>query len=87
MECPFAPTFMVVDLASQASAVSQFVRGWSKEQILEWLSRQGELVTLEAFGRRVYRFSSRVGFQTTFFLDGDEFTFIGDNTTWQPQDR
>ena len=86
MGCPSAPTFVVVDLASQAGAVSRFVRGWSEEQVLTWLSQRGELVGFtDSLGNKLYSFSSRIGFQVSFFLEGDQFTFIGDNTMWRPR--
>ncbi len=86
MDCPYAPNFIVVNLASQAEAVAEYVRGWSKEHILQWLGRQGELVKLENVSTgEVFSFRSRMGFEVKFFLEGDQFTFLGDNTTWMPR--
>ena len=78
--------FVVIDLASQASAVAAHVRGWTKDQILEWLSESETVKPLpEMCGNETYLFSSGVGFEVAFFLNRDQFTFIGDNTTWQPK--
>jgi hypothetical protein len=86
MDCPYAPDFVIVNLASQAEAVAAYVRGWPKEHILHWLGRQGDLVKLEGVSEEeVYSFRSRMGFEVTFLLDGDRFTFLGDNTTWKPR--
>jgi hypothetical protein len=86
MDCPVTPNFIVVNLASQADAVARHVQGWSKEQILVWLSRQGDLERFaDIYGREIFRFRSRVGFEVGFYLDGDEFLFLGDHTTWKPK--
>jgi hypothetical protein len=77
MDCPYAPSFLVVNLASQADAVAAFVRGWTKEHIVNWLSRQGQLVRREnEAGEEIYSFRSRMGFETQFRLEGDRFTVI-----------
>jgi hypothetical protein len=86
MDCPYAPNFLVVNLASQADAVASYVRGWSQEQILHWLSRQGELqMWVNAAGEEVYSFRSRMGFETMFLLEEDRFTFLGDHFKWSPE--
>ena len=86
MDCPYAPNFIVMNLASQAEAVAGHVRGWPKEHILHWLGQQGELVKLENVSEgEVFSFRSWVGFEVKFFLEGDQFTFLGDNTVWKPR--
>ncbi len=75
--------FALVDLESQAHAVSCYVHGWPKEAILAWLGQQGELLCSPAFGD-LYGFRSPVGFRAVFRLDNDQFTFIADHTVWQP---
>ena len=78
--------FVVIDLSSQASAVAAHVRGWTKDQIFEWLNQSGTVTPLpEMFGKEIHLFSSRIGCEVAFHLDHDQFTFIGDNTTWRPK--
>jgi hypothetical protein len=78
--------FAVIDLASQASAVAAHVRGWTKDQILAWLSESGTVTPLpEVCGNETYLFGSGIGAEVAFFLNQDQFTFIGDNTTWRPK--
>jgi hypothetical protein len=78
-----AQQFLVIDLVSQASAVASHVRGWSKEQILCWLDEHGIVRTDPNIrGQEIYFFSSRTGIDAAFYLDGDQFTFIVDNTTF-----
>ena len=86
MDCPYAPNFLIVNLASQADAVASYVRGWPEEHIVRWLSRQGELRMREnAAGETLYSFRSRMGFETQFLLEGDRFTMFGDQMTWRPE--
>lgn len=79
--------FLIIDLVSQAYAVQQHVRGWRTADILEWLGRQGELTRHQEdfYGKEVYRFENPTGFSCGFYLDGDQFTFFGDNTLWRPK--
>jgi len=77
--------FTVVDLVSQASAVATHVRGWSTDQILSWLGEHGAVRSAVTMDRVTYLFSSRAGIETVFLLDGDQFTFILDNTTFRPK--
>jgi hypothetical protein len=87
MNQPDIAPFVVIDLVSQASAVARHVRGWSTNQILAWLRRQGELESRPSIilGRETYFFRSGSGFTAAFFLDGEEFTFISDNTAFRPK--
>jgi hypothetical protein len=79
-------SFTVVNLASQADGAAHYVEGWSKEKILDWLSRQGELKRLtDIYGNEYFNFNSRFGFDVNFYLDGDEFLFVGDHTSWKPK--
>ena len=76
MDCPNRPAFVIINLASQASAFSRFVEGWTEEQILAYLSRQGKLEWLSYLpGKKVYRFESGVGFSTHFFFDEGRLIF------------
>jgi hypothetical protein len=78
--------FKVIDLVSQALAVTSHVRGWSAEQIIDWLAHQGQVESMPEFcGKKAYSFCSREGITAHFFLDEDEFTFIGDNTLFRPR--
>jgi len=80
-------SFRVVDLISQAKAVSSHVQGWSSDRILKWLRAQGSLEsdTTVLPEKQTYFFRSDIGREAVFWLDGDEFTFIGDNTTFRPE--
>jgi hypothetical protein len=75
--------FAIVDLLSQSSAVSRYVRGWSREHILDWLNHQGTL--RRGPGNETYLFTSTSNCEAIFLLDGDRFTFIVDNTTVVPE--
>ena len=78
--------FAVVDLVSQASAVASHVRGWSTDQILNWLGEHGTIRSGATMGdRETYFFNSRAGIEAIFLLDGDQFTFIVDHTTFCPK--
>jgi hypothetical protein len=78
MECPFHPSFVIIHLGSQASAFSRFTQGWTEEQILAYLGRQGKLEWLSHLpGKKVYRFESGVGFAAHFFFNEGEMIFIG----------
>lgn len=78
--------FAVVDLVSQANAVAAHVRGWSTDQILDWLRKYGTVLSdSTTMDQEVYFFSSCVGIDASFFLNGDRFTFIVDNTTFSPK--
>ena len=68
MECPFHPSFVIINLGSQRSAFSRFAQGWTEEQILAYLGRQGKLEWRSDLpGKKVYRFESGVGFTSHFF--------------------
>ena len=85
MECPYHPSFVIINLVSQAVAFSRFTQGWTEEQILAYLSRQGELEWLAHLpGKKVYQFKSGVGFQSSFFFDEGEMIFLGDHSTFRP---
>lgn len=49
--------FVIVDLESQADAVSEFVAGWSKADFLAWLSQYGEVIAVTHPGEEVDRYS------------------------------
>jgi hypothetical protein len=77
--------FHLLDLPSQALAVQRLLAGRPEAEKLAWLSARGRLVPIETRvpgGRPVYQFESAVGLQCAFFIDGDEFVFFGDHTTY-----
>ena len=78
-------TFHLIDLASQAEAVQALLAGRSKEEKIAWFKVHGKLLetTIHFCGDSpVYQFESTLGIQCAFFLKGESFVFIGDNTTW-----
>jgi hypothetical protein len=86
MECPYHPAFVIFDLVSQALAFERFAQGWTEEQILAYLSRQGKLEWLSHLpGRKVYSLESSVGLAASFSFDAGELIFLGDHTTFRPK--
>jgi hypothetical protein len=78
-------TFHLLDLPSQAAAVQRLLRGRSSQEKLEWVAARGQIERVAvAFrnARPTYRFVSTIGMECVFFIDGDEFVFIGDHTTF-----
>ena len=78
-------TFHLLDLGSQALAVQRLLKGKTAEEKLAWLARHGELTQVPLSipnAKPTYRFVSLIGMESRFFLNGDEFVFIGDNTTY-----
>jgi hypothetical protein len=76
--------FHLLDLPSQAIAVQRLLKGRSAEEKLEWLATHGTLsrVPIPPGLKPTYRFVSSIGMECLFFIDGDEFVFIGDHTTY-----
>ena len=77
--------FHLLDLSSQAAAVQRLLRGRTAQEKVAWLAAHGELsqVPITVPNTPVtYWFESSVGIACVFFIDGDEFVFIGDNTTY-----
>ncbi|MEO5951021.1 MAG: hypothetical protein ABIQ44_00960 [Chloroflexia bacterium] len=75
--------FQVIDLANQAQQVAQYVKGWSKDNILTWLGRFGQVKILRS-DDSVYAFNSNSGITTGFVLrDNGDFLIVGDHTTRQ----
>jgi hypothetical protein len=84
--------FIIINLLSQSIAVGRYVKGWPKDEILQWLVQRGQLTVypLPPLPNNIsndiyYEFISRLGFSTNFFLDDDQFTFILQHTTYQPK--
>ncbi len=80
-----AEQFHLIDMASQAEAVQAHLSGLPHDAKLQWLAAHGSLdfVPTPVPGYRdVYRFTSYIGFECLFFLDADDFVFLGDPTTW-----
>ena len=77
--------FHLIDLESQAIAVQELLRGKAIDEKISWLKAHG---TVEAKPktdereRQVYFFVSSMNSDCIFFVDGDEFVFIGHHTTY-----
>ncbi len=77
--------FTLLDLPSRALAVQQLLRGRSADAKLAWLRDHGNLIpvpTRSPGERPVYAFESIAGLKCIFFIDGEEFVFFGDHTTY-----
>jgi hypothetical protein len=82
-------TFHLVDLRSQAASVQSLLRGRPAAAKLEWLASHGLLTPKpKKFPdeRQSFWFETPLRVGCAFFLDGDEFVFIGDHTTFTVQD-
>jgi hypothetical protein len=78
-------TFHLLDLPSQALAVQRLLSDRPEHGKLAWLATHGGLTRVETQtpgARSVYAFESALGLRCLFFIDGDEFVFIGDHTTY-----
>ena len=78
-------SFHLLDLPSQALAVQHLLSGRPAAEKLAWLGTHGRLVPIEMSvpgSRPVYHFESMIGLGCAFFIDGDEFVFFADNTTY-----
>jgi hypothetical protein len=81
--------FHLLDLPSQAPAVQRLLRGRAAEEKLAWLAAHGTLTLIPIRVRNskpTYRFVSHIGMECVFFLDGDEFVFVGYHTTYTVPD-
>jgi hypothetical protein len=77
--------FHLIDLVSQARAVQALLRGRSDDEKLSWLASHGSIEPKRKVSvdeRQSFWFVSRLGVECCFFLDGDEFVFLGDHTTF-----
>jgi hypothetical protein len=77
--------FHLLDLPSQALAVQRLLKGRPAEEKLAWLASRGEVSPVPVSvpnAQPTYRFVSSIGMECLFFVDGDEFVFIGDHTTY-----
>jgi hypothetical protein len=82
-------TFHLIDLISQAGAVQSLLRGKSSEEKIEWLSAHGSITPkpkTQQDEQQCFWFESPTKANCCFFLDGDEFVFIGDGTTFKVSD-
>jgi hypothetical protein len=78
----------VLDLPQQAAA-QRFLSGQSEDEKLAWLGAHGRLVPIHEGvpgPRPIYSFESWLGFQCLFFIDDDEFAFLGYHTTYIVRD-
>jgi|GEM_PF-1168712 len=77
--------FALIDLPSQALAVQRLLAGRQEGEWLSWLAARGRLTPVETRdpgARTVYLFESALGLSCAFFIDGGEFVFMGDNTSY-----
>jgi hypothetical protein len=82
-------TFHLIDLVSQVTAVQSLLCGRSAEEKIEWLSSHGSITPkpkTRPDERQCFWFESPTRATCCFFLDGDEFVFIGDHTTFTASD-
>lgn len=80
--------FAVIDLISQGRAVQRLLNGMPLHEKLAWLAVHGKLSAAssrEGFPQAYY-FESNIGLCCCFFFQGDDLFFIGDNTTFRPND-
>lgn len=78
-------TFLLLDLPSQALAVQHLLSSRPAAGKLAWLGTHGRLVPNEMSvpgSCPVYHFESMIGLGCAFFIDGDEFVFFADHTTY-----
>jgi hypothetical protein len=82
--------FPLIDLISQAKAVQSLLHGKSAEKKIEWLSAHGSIVLKpkqQQDEQQCFWFESTIKVNCCFFLDDEEFVFIGDGTTFKISDR
>ncbi len=77
--------FHLLYLPSQAIAVQRLLKDRSADEKLAWLAACGHLSRVPIAipnARPTYWFTSSIGMECRFFIDDDEFVFIGDHTTY-----
>jgi hypothetical protein len=79
--------FHLLDLVSQAPAVQRILKSKPLHDKIAWLSARGQVTLIipagdDWPGRDTYRFTSCLGLTCAFFVVGDQFVFMGDNTTF-----
>jgi hypothetical protein len=83
-------TFPLIDLISQAKAVQSLLHGKSAEEKIEWLFAHGSIVLKpkqQQDERQYFWFESTIKVNCCFFLDDEEFVFIGNGITFKVSDR
>jgi len=78
--------FHLIDLVSQAAAVQSLLRGKLADEKIGWLSSHGVITPVPKRSPEVpqtFWFETRTGLSCAFFLDGEEFVFVGDHTTFR----
>jgi hypothetical protein len=82
-------SFALLDLPSQTIAVQRLLKGRAEVEKLAWLAARGELSQVATLPneRPIYRFVSTVGMECSFFIAGDKFVFMGDNTTFTAKEH
>ena len=82
--------FSLLDLPSQVVAVQDLIRGRPAERKIEWLRAHATITlraTLPENQHQIYSFTSPLGHECVFFIDGDEFVFIGDHFAYTVKER
>jgi hypothetical protein len=78
--------FAVIDLDSQIREIISYTRYWTREEILHWLAKYGEVKRIaNLYDNSVYAFQSKTGIRTIFRLAEDaKFSLVGDHTIIDP---
>ena len=80
-------TFQVIDLISQVLAIEKKLTGKSDAEVIKWLQQKGIVCKLKKRSpqeKQLFRFSSYLGIEATFFIDNGKFFFIGDHHIFRP---
>jgi hypothetical protein len=76
-------SFQLLDLVSQAAALQRLLKGTTAAEKIVWLAERGDLFPIRTKFPNTpptYRFVSTIGLECVFFIDGDEFVFVGSTT-------
>ena len=73
-------SFILIDLISQATALQQYIRGWSKEDLILWVKEQGTPKEFNnIWGNEIFLLNLRRDVLLVLFT-GKPIIFAGDNT-------
>lgn len=60
--------FALVDLRIQRDAVAEYIKGWEREDVLDWMRQQGTVTeSLSPYGR-IYVYKSPCGAKSGFYF-------------------
>lgn len=72
----------IIDLMSQKEAFMTLTVGFSDDERLDILRRNGSLhIAITSSGDKIYHFESFTGIRTAFALENGRLIVLGDNTT------